>query len=211
MTWRANVDTALTVSRDATGAPDWGDFARGTVGKAVRATLRGLSATDEPTTSSLAGQEGSFPPPAPERMARMVMQQYKDLEPVIERGTRALVEEREAGMRFPELLLQWREETCFTSSLADMVMHPAYQQLIGLGKPAIPLILEELREGPDHLFWALYAITGEDPVPADARGDIQRMTEAWLEWGSRNGYDERIYGGGSYNTSSPGYGAEHTA
>jgi hypothetical protein len=33
----------------------------------------------------------------------------------------------------------------------------------------------------------LNAITGENPIPDDAAGDIDRMTAAWLEWGRANG------------------------
>ena len=64
-----------------------------------------------------------------------------------------------------------------------MATHPAYQQIIGMGKEAIPLILEELQREEDHWFWALKAITGEDPVPGKDWGKIQAMRAAWLAWG----------------------------
>src|ERR1700687_4065288 len=66
---------------------------------------------------------------------------------------------------FRELARQWKEATEFTSSTTQMVMHPAYQQIIGMGREALPFLLAELRRKPDHWFWALKAITGEDPVP----------------------------------------------
>ena len=50
------------------------------------------------------------------------------------------------------------------------------------GLPAVPLILAELRRELDHWFWALRAITGEDPVPAERRGNMKEMVEIWLEW-----------------------------
>lgn len=31
-------------------------------------------------------------------------------------------------------------------------------------------------------------ITGEDPVPVADRGDIIKMTDAWLSWGKEHGY-----------------------
>lgn len=44
-------------------------------------------------------------------------------------------------------------------------MHPAYQQIIGMGEKALPLILRDLRDRPTgHWFWALNAITGEEPT-----------------------------------------------
>lgn len=64
-------------------------------------------------------------------------------------------------------------------------MHPAYQQIIGMGPDALPLILRDLADEPAPWFWALRAITGEDPVPEAERGDVDRMVEAWLSWGMR--------------------------
>jgi hypothetical protein len=90
--------------------------------------------------------------------------------------------------RFGELARQWKEATQFVSSVTDMVTHPAYQQIIGMGREVVPLILAELRREPDHWFWALQAITGENPVPAADRGRIQAMTQAWLDWAAAHGY-----------------------
>ena len=89
--------------------------------------------------------------------------------------------------RFADLAQEWREATAFTSSATAMAMHPAYQQIIGMGEAALPSIFQELRREPDHWFWALKAITGEEPVlPAD-RGQIDRMTKAWLHWAEQRG------------------------
>jgi hypothetical protein len=90
---------------------------------------------------------------------------------------------------FGELAATWREESAFCSSLLEMVTRPSYQRIIGLGRSAIPHILAALSQQPDHWFWALKAITGEDPVPPEDRGNLQRMTQAWLIWGVRNGYE----------------------
>jgi hypothetical protein len=69
-----------------------------------------------------------------------------------------------------------------------MAMHPAYQRIIGMGPRVVPLILRELRRKPDHWFWALTAITGQDPIRPEDAGDILRMTQAWLDFGERQGY-----------------------
>jgi hypothetical protein len=90
--------------------------------------------------------------------------------------------------RFRELVRQWKEATQFVSSVTDMVTHPAYQQIIGMGKDVLPLILAELRREPDHWFWALQAITHENPVSPEDRGQIQAMTRAWLDWAAAHGY-----------------------
>lgn len=67
-------------------------------------------------------------------------------------------------------------------------MHPAYQGIIGLGPIALPLILRELEKELDHWFWALKAISGEDPVSPQNRGKMREMTDAWLNWGREKGY-----------------------
>lgn len=90
--------------------------------------------------------------------------------------------------RFRELAERWSRETRDTSSLTRMVLHPAYQQIIGLGQAAVPLLLEELRDRPDHWFWALASITGENPVRDSDAGDSEAMATAWLEWGREHGH-----------------------
>ena len=61
-------------------------------------------------------------------------------------------------------------------------------QIIGMGPAVVPLILEELQREPDHWFWALEAITQQDPVPPEARGDVGAMADAWIAWGKQQGY-----------------------
>lgn len=82
----------------------------------------------------------------------------------------------------------WRAETAFWSSSTQRSMHPSYQQIIGMGKPAVGLLLEELDRDPDWYFWALQSITGENPVPMDSAGDFRAMRECWLRWGAMHGY-----------------------
>jgi hypothetical protein len=89
--------------------------------------------------------------------------------------------------RFADLVTWWRRDTEYLSSLTDIINHPAYQAIILMGTPAIPLILRELRERPDHWFTALRAISGNDPVAVKNRGDLDAMTKTWLEWGRARG------------------------
>ena len=89
--------------------------------------------------------------------------------------------------QFAVLAQQWKEGCAFLSSTSAMVAHPAYQAIIELGAPAVPLLLRELDKEPAHWFEALKAITGEDPVATKDWGNIPAMTSAWLTWGrSRN-------------------------
>lgn len=90
--------------------------------------------------------------------------------------------------RFNTLAERWREDTQFHSSITALFMHPAYQEIIGLGPDALPLILEDLAATRSDWFWALRAISGENPVPAAERGQIGKMVERWLEWGHAHGY-----------------------
>jgi hypothetical protein len=89
--------------------------------------------------------------------------------------------------RFRELVAQWKQGTRFLSSVHDLVSHPAYLQIIGMGKEAVPLLLDELRREPDHWFVALQAITGTNPISPPVCGDVESMTEAWLSWGEQHG------------------------
>jgi len=90
--------------------------------------------------------------------------------------------------RFHQLAAEWKEATLLTSSGTEMLLHPAYQRIIGMGQEAVPLILAELRREPDHWFWALKAITGEDPVVNGDRGKLACMADAWLNWAQQRGY-----------------------
>lgn len=89
---------------------------------------------------------------------------------------------------FNELTRKWKSERSATSSVTAIVTHPSYQRIIGLGKPALRLILRELARDLDHWFWALKAISGDDPVPAEHRGNLKEMALDWLKWGRQKGY-----------------------
>jgi hypothetical protein len=88
-------------------------------------------------------------------------------------------------LKFKILAERWRLETRSLSVLTKIVTNPAYQQIIGMGEAAVPLILRELRERPAHWFWALQAITGEDPTPEGA--DFRGAVDAWLGYGRLHG------------------------
>lgn len=91
--------------------------------------------------------------------------------------------------KFYSLASEWKKSIGPTSSVADMAIHPSYQEIIGMGNDVVPFILRELEREPHHWFWALRAITGDDPVAPENRGQIKKMTEAWVEWGRSEGYD----------------------
>ena len=90
--------------------------------------------------------------------------------------------ERQFGL----LAEQWRRETGPYSSVSRKVQHPAYQKIIAMGEPAIPLILREMRERPAHWFTALRSIAKSPPE--NERADMSRATAVWLKWGQERGY-----------------------
>jgi len=90
--------------------------------------------------------------------------------------------------RFRQLAAQWKEQSRHMSNPAQMAMLKPYQQIIGMGEAAVPLILAELQQDPDQWFWALEAITQENPVPPEVVGKVRPMAEAWVAWGKRQGY-----------------------
>jgi hypothetical protein len=88
---------------------------------------------------------------------------------------------------FGRLVRQWKKDTISISSIEEMALHPAYQRIIGMGPAALPWIFKELEAEPDYWFWALRAITGDDPVKPSERGRITDMTKAWLDWAEAHG------------------------
>ena len=89
--------------------------------------------------------------------------------------------------RFQQLARQWKAESEYMSNTAQMAMLRSYQGIIGIGPPAVPLILDELRREPDHWFWALESITLENPVPPADAGQLDKMADAWIGWGRAAG------------------------
>lgn len=90
--------------------------------------------------------------------------------------------------KFYELVWTWQEDVKGFSDVDIICTHPAYQQIIGMGQSALPLIFREMKDGDAYWFWALKAITAEDPVPEEDRGRIRKMKQHWLNWADEQGY-----------------------
>jgi hypothetical protein len=91
-------------------------------------------------------------------------------------------------MKFLRLRDEWKTQRGHEPSTMKAVLLPAYQTIIGIGPAAIPFLLRELETNVDNWFWALMAITEEDPVKESIRGDGKAMAQAWLKWGKDHGY-----------------------
>lgn len=93
---------------------------------------------------------------------------------------------KELQERFDHLAQTWSRETAHLSSIDKMSRHPSYQEIISMGEPAIPLILNRLQVHPDHWSVALHQISGEDGgSPAETFNDAVKN---WLQWGRTKGY-----------------------
>lgn len=103
--------------------------------------------------------------------------------------TAARFKEQTEGLRaeFEALSQQWKDETAGDSTGSAILLHPAHQRIIGMGRPALPLILEDMQQRGGHWFAALRAITGENPVAAEDAGRVRKMQSVWVEWGRRTG------------------------
>jgi len=91
-------------------------------------------------------------------------------------------------LKFNDLFKKWKNETKYLSSPTKIEQNSNYQQIIGMGKKVVPLILKQLEAEPDYLFNALRELTGEDPVNSEDWGNLNKMTLAWLDWGRMNGF-----------------------
>lgn len=87
--------------------------------------------------------------------------------------------------KFARLAEIWRSDTYYSSVVYEIAMHRAYQQIIGMGHKAVPFILRELELRGGHWFWALNAITGEDPTRPNAT--YEDAVQDWLSWGREKG------------------------
>lgn len=100
-----------------------------------------------------------------------------------------LVGDDNDGELFGTLAEEWRgARSNVLSSARRMADHPAYLRIIGMGERAVPQILRELQNEPDHWFVALHSITGADPVEEESRGRLRPMADAWIDWGKSRGY-----------------------
>ncbi|MBI4058985.1 hypothetical protein HY404_01965 [Candidatus Microgenomates bacterium] len=104
--------------------------------------------------------------------------------------TDEVIEGRATRDKFNQLADLWVRERPHHMDISVMVEHPAYQQIIEMGMPIVPLILEKLAQKPDHWFEALYTITGVDPILPEHRGRLKAMAADWIKWGKEHGYNE---------------------
>src|SRR5438132_12854265 len=82
---------------------------------------------------------------------------------------------------------KWESETAHLSSTSQIMMHPSYQAILGMGDEVVPLLLRDMQQNRRSWFGALSYITKENPInPSDA-GKMQRMIDIWVRWGRAKG------------------------
>jgi len=92
-----------------------------------------------------------------------------------------------AGRVFDVLAARWRRDTAATSSLSEIVEHPAYQAIIAMGVLALPWVLDDMEREPTLWGPALQAITGADPVLPEHAGNVRETAADWVRWGRESG------------------------
>ena len=100
----------------------------------------------------------------------------------------ATPEKETVEKRFRRLEAIWMAEVGHHSSSSKLVNHSAFQEIIRMGQAVVPFMLRDLEKRPRLWVWALPGITGADPVPAEDRGNIAKMSEAWLRWARDNAH-----------------------
>jgi len=99
-----------------------------------------------------------------------------------------MIYDKEFMAKFHSLADTWKSDTFNLSSIEQIVLHPNYQEIIGMGSRVIRLVLCELEREPYFWFWALRSLTGANPVSENMHGDLMAMTNAWLDWGRQHEY-----------------------
>lgn len=89
---------------------------------------------------------------------------------------------------FQSLVHEWNSATMFKSNPVEIVGHPAFRRIVGMGKDAIPFILRDLKIKPSFLVYALDEITGESPLSPTGKRKVTEMTKAWIAWGEQKGH-----------------------
>lgn len=85
--------------------------------------------------------------------------------------------------RFNKLSQIWHEEMDGVSSIQVKTAHWAYQEVIGLGEPVVPCILDELVEHKEGgWFFALAKILKHNPVRPEHKMDMDQVLEDWLTY-----------------------------
>jgi len=88
---------------------------------------------------------------------------------------------------FYSLIDKWEEETCLSSRIE--VKHPYFIEMKNMkGEASISWVLERIRQKKS---WILVLLTiwidkKDYPTTDDMAGNLNKLTDAWLQWGIEN-------------------------
>lgn len=99
----------------------------------------------------------------------------------------------ELKRKFEELKAQWKQETMHLSRMDKVIEHPAHQEIIQMGKKALPLIFQDIIQNNNCDWMAtLYLIVKEidelPHFPEEIRGKYVECHRIWLEYAVKRGY-----------------------
>lgn len=82
--------------------------------------------------------------------------------------------------RFEELYEQWWKETCVYSDPNKFTSNPNFKAIVGMGKSAVPFIIEKIKVFPSDLVKALNQIYNCRISP-DKKVTIKEACKLWIE------------------------------
>ncbi len=93
----------------------------------------------------------------------------------------------EIYLKFNTLADQWAvhcQSVMFSSNINDYLSHPAYAQLVALGKPAIPFIMQRYQADNLHWEFILDDITGFNWIKDRQSFSPKLLKAQWFKWWS---------------------------
>ena len=89
--------------------------------------------------------------------------------------------------KFQKLANQWKNESRFLSTVSKKIQLDSYQEIIKMGIQVVPFIIQDLKEnGPNDWFCALSILTKQNPIKQEFTGNMELMTNAWINWYEKN-------------------------
>jgi hypothetical protein len=88
----------------------------------------------------------------------------------------------EIDARLEELHQKWRAETSFQSNIKRILENENYKQIVALGPPVVPFIIERIRSKTSFLVFALFEIMPDKVVvPENYRGRFEKICNLWVK------------------------------
>ena len=81
---------------------------------------------------------------------------------------------------FQNLVSDWKINTMFSSSTSQIIDDPNFKNIVAMGASVVPFIIDEIREQPSLLVWALNFIY--ETKISDASGiTIEKACKLWVQ------------------------------